>query len=409
MISTTCLEQRSRRHGSMLKCYFYCNPLKLNDHHLLSRGFDDKRHAFIRLLRHTPPNINMLAASSWKQHWHFQPHYWSINRPIIHRREFGSKSSTLSLSSSQAPRRLRKVGYLLTATLSILSLNSFAIYTHYHDEIFYSYYPFPIAFDMGYGPSMLPTIGGRNGNKNYLYLRDCWSHRFLWLDYEHCKNCMTSILHSLLLIFAQYHDKGTKTTVGKSDNPISVASSFNRPWQKGDIVTLYNPYTKTLVTKRIIGVGGDYVCALGEYARELYHHQQQQHYRHRHGNDAHVALDDNHGVGAIVVPHDERFPIPFCQVIPSSSSSSSSQVRLAGEDKQQNQHQDAPQWYKNAIIQVPPHHVWLEGDNPMHSTDSRHYGPIPESALRGRVVRRLWPLGTEPVISSNRPTLPPPM
>ncbi len=308
--------------------------------------------------------------------------------------------------AAQAPRRLRKIGYLLTATLSLLSLNSFAIYTHYHDEIFYSYYPFPVAFDVGYGPSMLPTIRGGDGNDNNLYLRDCWSHRFLWLDYEHCKK-------RLLLIFSHDHDNETETRVGESDNPISVASSsssFNRPWQNGDIVTFYNPYTKTLVTKRIIGVGGDYVCALGEYARELYNQQQQQQ-QSRHDHDAHVALDDNYGV---VVPHDARFPIPFSKMIPSSQSSSSSslasssQIRLTGEDKQQQQQQDAPQWYKNAIIQVPPHHVWLEGDNPLHSTDSRHYGPIPESALRGRVVRRLWPLGTDPIIGSIRP-LPPSM
>jgi hypothetical protein len=37
--------------------------------------------------------------------------------------------------------------------------------------------------------------------------------------------------------------------------------------------------------------------------------------------------------------------------------------------------------------------VWIEGDCPEKSYDSRHYGPISESCILGRVVLRLWPLG----------------
>ena len=36
--------------------------------------------------------------------------------------------------------------------------------------------------------------------------------------------------------------------------------------------------------------------------------------------------------------------------------------------------------------------IWIEGDCPMYSRDSRHYGPIPESDILGRAVLRLWPL-----------------
>jgi signal peptidase I len=42
--------------------------------------------------------------------------------------------------------------------------------------------------------------------------------------------------------------------------------------------------------------------------------------------------------------------------------------------------------------QVPPHHVWLQGDNTRNSNDSRHYGPVPLAMLRGRVCFRFWPL-----------------
>ena len=35
--------------------------------------------------------------------------------------------------------------------------------------------------------------------------------------------------------------------------------------------------------------------------------------------------------------------------------------------------------------------VWVEGDNPFGSTDSRTLGALPPEALRGRVLLRLWP------------------
>ena len=40
--------------------------------------------------------------------------------------------------------------------------------------------------------------------------------------------------------------------------------------------------------------------------------------------------------------------------------------------------------------QVPPGHVWLQGDNLLHSLDSREYGAVPMGLLRGRV---LWQVG----------------
>jgi nickel-type superoxide dismutase maturation protease len=36
-------------------------------------------------------------------------------------------------------------------------------------------------------------------------------------------------------------------------------------------------------------------------------------------------------------------------------------------------------------------HLELRGDNPVASIDSRTFGPVPPSAVRGRVVRRYWP------------------
>lgn len=44
-----------------------------------------------------------------------------------------------------------------------------------------------------------------------------------------------------------------------------------------------------------------------------------------------------------------------------------------------------------ASVQVPQGHVWLEGDNPHNSVDSRSYGPVPAALIRGRVSARIWP------------------
>jgi signal peptidase I len=42
-------------------------------------------------------------------------------------------------------------------------------------------------------------------------------------------------------------------------------------------------------------------------------------------------------------------------------------------------------------VLVPPHHLWVMGDNRGHSSDSRVFGPIDEKKLIGRAVLRVWP------------------
>lgn len=43
------------------------------------------------------------------------------------------------------------------------------------------------------------------------------------------------------------------------------------------------------------------------------------------------------------------------------------------------------------LIKVPEGHVWLQGDNPAVSKDSRMYGPVPRALVKGRVVVQIWP------------------
>ena len=44
------------------------------------------------------------------------------------------------------------------------------------------------------------------------------------------------------------------------------------------------------------------------------------------------------------------------------------------------------------MVKVPDGHIWVEGDNPWNSNDSRNYGAIPASLIVGRVVCRIWPI-----------------
>jgi hypothetical protein len=47
------------------------------------------------------------------------------------------------------------------------------------------------------------------------------------------------------------------------------------------------------------------------------------------------------------------------------------------------------------LLQVPPGHIWLEGDNLIVSRDSREYGPVPLALVRGRAMVQVG--GTEDV------------
>ena len=48
-------------------------------------------------------------------------------------------------------------------------------------------------------------------------------------------------------------------------------------------------------------------------------------------------------------------------------------------------------WGGRKTYNVPEGHVWLEGDNPLNSTDSRTYGAVPEALIISRAVLTAWP------------------
>lgn len=127
--------------------------------------------------------------------------------------------------------------------------------------------------------------------------------------------------------------------------------------RQGDVVLWKDPKTGRVSCKRIIGLSGDSVHRFGEYA--------------------HLYQDTNYAI-----------------VWPTTSTSTNTNTTQT-----QNKHNvTASMWdpspkdtQVDRIFQVPDDHVWLEGDCPPFSFDSRHYGPIPTHWICGRLVLRLWP------------------
>jgi len=61
-------------------------------------------------------------------------------------------------------------------------------------------------------------------------------------------------------------------------------------------------------------------------------------------------------------------------------------------------------YMREKIVDVPPGHAYLEGDNPMNSTDSRNYGPVPLALITGRVFMKIWPVWDAGWIRSELPS-----
>lgn len=140
------------------------------------------------------------------------------------------------------------------------------------------------------------------------------------------------------------------------ENSPSVSSLY----QVGDIVIWENPKTKKRSCKRIIGLEGDTVHRSGE-------HNNMYKYRSDFG---------------IIWPRNEDETKD--KVFGAYSAQNN-------DDASQHNENEAMKFEQQDTLVVPNQCVWLEGDCPLFSMDSRQYGPIHVSNIRGKLVYRLWP------------------
>jgi len=148
-------------------------------------------------------------------------------------------------------------------------------------------------------------------------------------------------------------------------------------YQVGDIVIFQKQASDNYYScKRIIGMEGQQVLVYGQYVHL---------FQDRTDKGIVVTMDPQMNMNMTQQQQQEEDegqqpPLPFA-----FQTSSHHHTHGAEEDATTNE-------CIKCRITIPPGHVWVEGDNPLDSLDSRHYGPIPLSALRGRLVMRLWPL-----------------
>ncbi len=160
---------------------------------------------------------------------------------------------------------------------------------------------------------------------------------------------------------------GSNLNTIKGDSNKSGKNQNNHPWQVGDVVILKD-FRGRKACKRIICIEGDRVSILGQY-------------RHLYGEE------DGYGILGREQMINQGLPTQWRE-------------KAMAHDGQNHTAEDQ--------LIIPKDHVWVEGDNPLYSVDSRFYGPVHESQLLGKVIYRVWPrrrhLGEPPcILSRERP------
>lgn len=127
------------------------------------------------------------------------------------------------------------------------------------------------------------------------------------------------------------------------------------PYKKGDLVGFANPdFPQYVSCKRVIGVAGDAVPRYGQYVH-LFIRQ----------DPEHLGITWPSGQSHSWIDQSCPWDVNCCL-----------KDRLAESRR---------------TLVVPVGHVWVEADCPALGIDSRHFGPIPETWLKGRTVARVWP------------------
>ena len=143
-------------------------------------------------------------------------------------------------------------------------------------------------------------------------------------------------------------------------NKLPPEGSWSRFWTQittgisvGDVVVLQHPDRIGTVCKRVMGLPGD------------------------------IVTKPSSRLGA------ERLD---ALLYGGTTSRSSTPQSLESEDERRRRNRRNKRRLLSNGITVPDGHIWVEGDNPWNSSDSRNYGAVPAALIMGRVLCRLWPL-----------------
>ena len=144
-------------------------------------------------------------------------------------------------------------------------------------------------------------------------------------------------------------------------NNLSKEEAWNRFWNQittgisvGDVVVLQHPDRIGTVCKRVVGLPGD------------------------------IVTKPSSQLGAA------RYRMLMNGLKKEKGRHNNNQLLLVEQDQRRMNRRIKRRIQTSGVV-VPNGHIWVEGDNPWNSNDSRNYGAIPASLIMGRVVCRLWP------------------
>ena len=301
-----------------------------------------------------------------------------------------STTTTRKSSSRKFPNmsyfnsKKKKTYYLyFRAIASRLPFYIFLFYTLQEDSIS----PLPICIDLMVGPSMIPTI---YTHEVYLRLRpvpDWINDIYHWIK----ENILSSHEDDVT------YDNNNKSCIKSEHVRRTREEKLNYTWMKnykvGDVVIIKD-FKGTYACKRIIGVENDEIWKYGQYAIGFYSNEddfgikdltggggtgdngmnlKENGQENEEGQQYTNRIMKNTRTLPSVPKWDDLVETIHIQPPQSSSSSTKKQVKLYTK------------------IKIPKNHIWVEGDNPLESIDSRHYGPVHIDNVRGRIVYRLWP------------------
>jgi signal peptidase I len=170
------------------------------------------------------------------------------------------------------------------------------------------------------------------------------------------------------------HGRSMEPTIASSGEIIFCVRYFTSTPVVGDIVVARSPVEpQKTVMKRVRAVGGDYVRYDSTESEYFQYEMKKMFERLRDVNPA-PAFQTN--VGLPSSPSTE----PEVGIDADESSNTEplieTQEHFPSTDRE---------------FCVPTGQIWIEGDNPALSTDSRHYGPIPIALVEARAAYCIWP------------------